>query len=266
MFSCNDSSKKEKEVENTSPPKIEKTPEEDLGKFGFKNNTQPKKNPVVSSNQLSIVIVPDDNAVEGFMYRFEKINNSWVRQGHIYQINIGKNGLAWGNGELENHVKRGFNKQEGDGKAPAGIFSFGSAFGYAKKEEASFIKMPYIQSTQTLFCVDDSQSEYYNQVVNNEDVNEDWKSAEDMLRKDDLYKWGIFVNHNTPAVSEGGSCIFIHIWRGKGKGTAGCTATTEKNILELLRWLDPKKDPKMILITKKEYPTFQKWFSLPELE
>ena len=44
---------------------------------------------------------------------------------------FGKNGLAWGKGIADNLDQRdGPVKHEGDGKAPAGIFKLGTAFGY----------------------------------------------------------------------------------------------------------------------------------------
>ena len=270
IMSCNETPKPE-EVTPT-PPVIEKlptveTPEEDLGKFGFKTGITPASNPLKKAEQLIISIVPDDKTIMGVMYKYEKKEGDWAAVGKGVLTSIGKHGLAWGKGEMDDRVMRGFKKQEGDGKAPAGIFTLGKAFGYASKEEADFIKLPYIESTDTYFCVDDVESEYYNSMVNTDDVNKDWNSAEDMLRKDGLYEWGIFVNHNnTPMAASDGSCIMIHVWRGQNKPTHGCTASAKTHIVELLKWLDPVKNPKLVQITKAEYPQMKEWFALPELE
>lgn len=264
-MSCNETPRQE---ENISSPKetlpTVETPKEDLGKFGFKEGITPASNPIKDSEQLVIVIVPDDNSINGILFQYEKKDNEWNASDNPFQVSIGKNGLAWGKGEMDERVMRGFRKQEGDGKAPAGIFSFGKAFGYAS--EADFIKLPYVKSTDTYFCVDDVNSEFYNRVVTTDEVNKDWDSAEDMLRKDELYEWGVFVNHNTPAASGDGSCILIHIWRGQGRYTAGCTASSKVNIMKLLGWIDPDKNPKIVQITKAEYPQMKEWFGLPDLQ
>jgi len=50
-------------------------------------------------------------------------------------------------------------------------------------------------------------------------------SHEDMLRPDDLYRYVLIIGYNTPKPVPGaGSCIFLHVWRGKDSSTAGCTA------------------------------------------
>ncbi len=268
MLSCNEKNNVEstipKEVDETPLPSV-KTPEEDLGKFGFKEGLSPKDNPIAESDQLVIVVVPDDETIQGVMYQFERVGENWQQEGKTILVSIGKNGLAWGKGEMDERVMRGFRKQEGDGKAPAGIFTFGKAFGYAGTEEATAFKLPYVQSTDTYFCVDDVNSAYYNSVVTTDDVNKDWNSAEDMLRKDGLYEWGVFVNHNTPADSGDGSCILMHVWRGQGKPTAGCTATSKINLLKVLHWLDPEKNPRLVQITKDGYPQMKNWFGLPDI-
>src|SRR3954453_14694300 len=100
-------------------------------------------------------------------------------------------------------------KQEGDGRSPAGIFKLGTAFGYAPASKVSWIHLPYQQCTSELQCVDDSKSSYYNSLVRASSVSKkDWNSNEDMRRPDDLYRLGVFVEHNTdPKAPGGGSCI-----------------------------------------------------------
>jgi D-alanyl-D-alanine dipeptidase len=75
-----------------------------------------------------------------------------------------------------------------------------------------------------------------------------------MRRDDVLYKYGIFVDHNSsPQISACGSCIFIHIWINKGKPTSGCTSLSEEQIVKLLHWLDIKKNPLLIQLPEKEF-------------
>lgn len=155
-------------------------------------------------------------------------------------------------------------KKEGDKKSPAGIFRFGQAFGYAEAEDVPF-QLPYVQITESQICVEDSKSRFYNQVVDANLIENDWEARESMLRKDDQYKWGIFVNHNMLPEPEGGSCIFFHLWRAPGSGTLGCTAMAEGDLLSLMEWLDPEKKPLLIQMTTSDYRSYQKKFSLPPL-
>ena len=181
----------------------------------------------------------------------------------VQPVNLGKKGLAWGRG-LQS-VKPGLQKKEGDQKSPAGIFRFGPAFGYAAANDIPPLKVPYIQVTENQICVEDEHSRFYNQIVDETRVPKDWKNRESMLRKDEQYKWGIFVNQNLPPRDEGGSCIFFHLWRAPGSGTLGCTAMTEEHILTLLQWLDPAQKPLLIQMTAEAYRDYRQKFLLPVL-
>jgi D-alanyl-D-alanine dipeptidase len=86
-----------------------------------------------------------------------------------------------------------------------------------------------------------------------------------MRRADDLYKWGIFVAHNSAAIPGAGSCIFIHVWRNPSAATVGCTAMPEENLVQLLRWLDPASDPVLIQMPRPDYTAFQRDLDLPTL-
>jgi len=70
-------------------------------------------------------------------------------------------------------------KKEGDGKSPAGVFNLTYAFGYAASKEMKGLKINYKEITAMLECIDDVKSEYYNQVINNNEVEKvDWQSSE----------------------------------------------------------------------------------------
>lgn len=209
--------------------------------------------------QLVVVRSPTATSTQASLQRFEKKGGKWKPVGGQMEVTLGRTGLAWGSGE---HAPQpGQQKKEGDGKSPSGVFSFGEIFGYAPASEVNF-KMPYVQANEALECVDDSGSEFYNQLVDNTTVQKDWTSSELMRRPDHQYKWGIMVHHNTPSVEQGGSCIFLHIWKEPGAATSGCTAMTEANLLQLLHWLDPSKSPKLLQVTEAAYPDFQKQFEL----
>jgi D-alanyl-D-alanine dipeptidase len=130
-------------------------------------------------------------------------------------------------------------KKEGDGRAPAGVFTLGSVYGYAA-EPPEGTRAPYVQVTDTWRCVDDIASTRYNEVFDSAGVTPDWSSAEDMLRDDALYTRVVVVEHNTHPVQPGsGSCIFLHVWRGPDSTTAGCTAMPLGDLEAVVGFLVP---------------------------
>ena len=170
-----------------------------------------------------------------------------------------------GQADLPPSYKTGPDKKEGDGRAPAGIFRLGNAFGYEPRHECSWIRMPYLEATRSLKCIDDVRSRYYNRLVTTgTGESSDWSSCEDMRRRDDQYRLGIVVEHNTdPVVPGRGSCIFLHIWQGPDKGTAGCTALAPENLEKIMRWLDPSAAPVFIQLPNAAYRELQAVWKLP---
>jgi L,D-peptidoglycan transpeptidase YkuD (ErfK/YbiS/YcfS/YnhG family) len=173
---------------------------------------------------------------------------------------LGRTGMAWGAGLHPTNLNTGTLKQEGDGKSPAGIFKLTRLFGYGEMES----RMDYVQADSTLYCVDDVNSAYYNQLVNTRNIKKDWSSAEDMRRTDHQYKFGVVVAYNTEEVKKGaGSCIFLHIWRSPTNSTSGCTSMTESNLLTIMQALDKKKNPVLVQMPIKEYNQLKKIYTLP---
>jgi L,D-peptidoglycan transpeptidase YkuD (ErfK/YbiS/YcfS/YnhG family) len=202
------------------------------------------------TKQLLVVTTNNWSTSSGSLQRYERDNKSWVQVGKAIDIKLGRNGLGWGLGLHEVPKDAKIMKKEGDGKAPAGIFSLKQAFGYAPFK----IDYPYEVYKETDHCVDDINSKFYNKIVDSTKIERDYKSHERMKFPKDYYKYGIVVDHN--GITEGakskrgaGSCIFIHI---KNVPTAGCTVMNESEIQEVLRWLDPTAEPLLIQGTKKD--------------
>ena len=91
--------------------------------------------------------------------------------------------------------------------------------------------------------------------------------GQDMRRADDLYRWGILVDHNAnPPVPGGGSCIFMHMWRGPGQPTVGCTAMPQADLELLLGWLDPERKPLLVQLPAVQYQKLRHRWNLPRME
>jgi L,D-peptidoglycan transpeptidase YkuD (ErfK/YbiS/YcfS/YnhG family) len=158
---------------------------------------------------------------------------------------VGRAGTGWGRGLHGDGAPAGRPgpvKVEGDGRAPAGAFRVLRAFGYEPAPPAG-TALPYQAVGASWRCVDDPASAFYNDILDADQVEVDWTSAETMRRADDLYRWVVELDHNAASgdapTPGAGSCIFLHRWAGPDDVTAGCTALAEPALVELLAWLRP---------------------------
>ncbi len=206
--------------------------------------------------QALVVTTRDWSAVDASLQLYERkdARSAWIPAGERISAVVGRNGLAWGRGVHPDPPAEGPQKREGDGKAPAGIFPLGPAFGYAPGESVPWIGLPYRRMTESSKCVDDPASAAYNRLVEEGNVRKDWNSVEDMRRSDEQYRLGIVIGHNTDPVAPGsGSCIFLHIWEKPAKGTSGCTAVSAADMEGILRRLRPEANPLLIQLPQQEY-------------
>lgn len=223
--------------------------------------------PLADAQQLIVVTTANWTAVSGTLHVFQRdARGRWTSAGADIRIVVGKSGMGWGRGLVPTVGFSGPDKQEGDGKAPAGAFALGTAFGYASPDSARWLKLAYVQATSALECVDDQGSRWYNKVLVRQSATPapDWHSSEVMRLKSDQYKWGVVVNHNTDPTTPGnGSCIFMHIWSQEGSGTVGCTAMAEPNLRLVMQWLDPRKKPVLVQLTQYHYGRLRSSWGLP---
>ena len=211
-----------------------------------------------AGEQIVLVVGNDFNSQKAVLSCFEENKRVFKP----LEVNIGKNGLGFGLGTIAlSHTDNEPIKQEGDKKAPIGIFTLDSIFGYEK--ELKF-KMPYLHATKDLICVDDSNSKYYNQIIEIKD--EEPKSFEYMKRDDGQYELGIVVGHNKEQIKERGSCIFIHVEKAKDEPTAGCASMSLEDVRKIAAWLDKSKNPILIQVTKSQLGEISKLYPKLELQ
>ena len=198
---------------------------------------------IPNTKQLIVVSTKNWLTSNGTLQRYEQTDKKWHKIGKAINIKLGRNGLGWGIGLHTTPKGAKYIKKEGDGKAPAGIFTLKQAFGY----QPFVVEYPYEVYKATDHCVDDVNSKLYNKIVDSTKVKIDYKSKEHMKFPKDYYKYGIVVNHNhideAGAAKGAGSCIFIHI---KKVPTAGCTVMPESEMKEIIKWLDADKDPLLL--------------------
>jgi L,D-peptidoglycan transpeptidase YkuD (ErfK/YbiS/YcfS/YnhG family) len=225
------------------------------------------------TQQLIVVVSPDWTSPQAHVFLCEKKGSQWERTSPVYEAVVGKKGMAPGQNSLiaglfEKAGAGVTGKKEGDMKAPAGVFEVGPLMGYADKLPFG-TQMKYTQTLASFQGVDDPHSKYYNQIVDTRDIpagSADWKSFEVMKRPDILYKWLMVIHSNPRNIPGQGSMVFMHVWRAKGKGTAGCAALDEQDLLSVFKGLDAAKHPLVVLMPLGFYKTFQTGESLPVFE
>ena len=222
-----------------------------------------------ASRQMILVRTGNWNEIHGTLQRFERTaaGERWKAVSPGEPIVVGRTGLAWGRGlHGDSSVGSGPMKHEGDGKSPAGVFSLSEVFGYAPADSMLGLGMPYVEATDNLKCVDDPENGAYNTLINAPAAGAPpWKSAEDMRRKDEAYRIGVFVDHNAGSQRRpgSGSCIFLHVWGGPDKPTVGCTAMPLERMVAVARWLDRSAQPVLVQLPESEYARLRTPWRLP---
>lgn len=161
------------------------------------------------------------------VHTFEKENGQWKKVFDPMKAVIGSGGFS-------------YNKTEGDKKSPVGAFPVFRCFG---RHENPGTRLIYTKFNDGDYWVDDVNSPYYNTYQKGPACGR-WNSAEDLYGTGEPYKYFIVIEYNTKErVAGTGSAIFMHIWRGEDMPTAGCTAVSEKDLLKIMKWLDPSLNP-----------------------
>ena len=185
-----------------------------------------------NAKQAVIVTADGYDTCEALVRTYEKGENGWKAVLAPTEASVGSSGFAAPD-----------EKEEGDGKSPSGAFGFGMCFGNMPNPGT---KLSYRQIDSNCYWVDDPASKLYN-TFQTGPADGRWKSAENLGLTGTAYDYAAVINYNTEKRIPGkGSAIFMHVWGGRGKGTAGCTAMPKDVLISVLKWLDPAKNPIII--------------------
>lgn len=125
------------------------------------------------------------------------------------------------------------NKKEGDGKTPRGTYKLGKTFGI---NENPGTHLAYIQIDKNYYWVDDSNSQYYNKMINIKNTKKDWKSAEHLIEYRKEYEYAIEIMYNEDGIRGKGSAIFLHCI-GDKEYTGGCIAIKKEYLIKIIKGL-----------------------------
>lgn len=139
--------------------------------------------------------------------------------------------------------------KEGDNKTPIGIFKLGIAFGI---NDNPGTELTYIKVNENMYWVDDSNSKFYNKlveiiddnIIKNENLEYiqiykeeiDWNTAEHLIKENIKYKYVVNIKYNQKCEKGKGSAIFLHC--SDGMPTSGCIAISEEKLREILINID----------------------------
>lgn len=164
-----------------------------------------------------IIFVAGEGVTAKLSMYTQQPNGCWIKNLAAEGF-IGRNGLG--------------KTKEGDGKTPTGIFPLQQAFGIERNPGT--IKN-YTRVNRHHYWVDDLNSQYYNQLVRDDHVKKDWKSAEHLANYKIQYAFSLVIGYNAECVKGVGSGIFLHC--SANKPTAGCVAVPQNTMISILKEL-----------------------------
>ena len=217
--------------------------------------------------QLVVVTAENWESGRGRMQWFWRNAGEWIPVlDEQRPVLLGKSGLAWGKGLLPEALPAGARfKVEGDGRSPAGVFAIGRVFGYAPDPPPG-TRLAYRQVTEWDCWVEDGSNPLYNRhvVIDPSRGVPVWYAKERMRSGDHAHSLKLEIRHNADPPQPGmGSAIFFHIRRGPDRSTAGCTTMKEEDLVALVRWLDPRALPHLVLLPRADYQALKAAWGLP---
>jgi len=215
--------------------------------------------------QIILGIADSWDATEAQLTGYVRVNGQWEMDLFPWDTRLGANGMAWGRG-LHPVPEGARSKVEGDGRAPAGAFRLGDAYGYTASIEKQ-APLQYHQVTESDLWVEDASSPHYNRHLKLEmPPQTEWEKKQQMRQNDPAHRLKLFIHHNAyPDIQPGsGSAIFFHVWRDDGKrATAGCTVMPYEQLAALIRWVHPDRKPVFVLLPRSVYRDVREAWDLP---
>jgi L,D-peptidoglycan transpeptidase YkuD (ErfK/YbiS/YcfS/YnhG family) len=185
---------------------------------------------VHDATQVISVTTPHYGSTHASVQAFAKSAHGWRRVAGPWSAWIGRNGFAPPGA-----------KREGDGKAPSGSFKFSFFFGVDPKP--SGVRFRWRHAALYDVWDDDPASPRYNTWVDTRrhPAGRDPEPLHVQPSYDDV----AVIAYNTARVPGRGSAIFLHVTHHSP--TSGCVALPRHELLWLLRWLDPRDHPRIIM-------------------
>jgi L,D-peptidoglycan transpeptidase YkuD (ErfK/YbiS/YcfS/YnhG family) len=185
---------------------------------------------VGSARQVISVLADGYGQTTATFTAYERDGTGWTQVFGPWTANVGFSGFAPPDA-----------KREGDGRTPSGSYPFDFFFGV---EANPGVKFPWrdVIGTQIVWD-DDSSSPHYNEWVDT--TTGDAGAGPEPMYNRPAYNYGAVIAYNTARTPGLGSAIFLHV--STGGSTAGCVSLPQGQLLDVLRWLDPAQQPRIVM-------------------
>ena len=181
------------------------------------------------AGQLITVTARSHSATTARLVAFRRARHRWVRVFGPWTARVGYNGIAAPG-----------SKREGDGRTPSGSYRFGFFFGVLPDPG---VAGTYRRVRRYDVWDDDPSSRLYNLWVDSRKHNPG--SNPEPLDRRPVYDYAVVIDYNSARVPGLGSAIFLHV--GTGGATAGCVSLPQRELVDLLRWLRPRRSPRIVI-------------------
>jgi L,D-peptidoglycan transpeptidase YkuD (ErfK/YbiS/YcfS/YnhG family) len=188
---------------------------------------------VGNARQVISVVASGYGTSSATLQAFEKTGSTWHRVFGPWSAHVGRHGFA-PPGE----------KREGDLRTPTGSYGFSFFFGVRANPGVRYEWRPVTGSY--IVWDDDPSSARYN--LWSDVRHDDAGRNPEPMDNTPAYNYAAVIAYNTSRTPGRGSAIFFHV--STGGGTAGCVSLPTSQLLDVFRWMDPAKSPRIIMGTE----------------
>jgi L,D-peptidoglycan transpeptidase YkuD (ErfK/YbiS/YcfS/YnhG family) len=189
-----------------------------------------------SSTQLITVVARAASSTRATLQRWRRSGGCWRRVGRSATAWVGERGVS-------------ANRREGDRTTPAGVFGFGRVV-YGVGPDPG-VRYPYRRVVCGDWWVEDPRSPHYNRFrhVRCGTTPPFRVTTGDLAASPTAYRhFAVIAFNMDPVVPGRGSGIFLHA--STGRPTVGCVSLPLRELVTVLRWLDPARRPLIAIGTR----------------
>lgn len=191
---------------------------------------EPRLADVGGASQAVVVTAAAYGDTSATLTAYERVAGAWKLAFGPWTARVGTGGLAPPGA-----------KREGDGRTPSGVYGFDFFFGVAADPGVQF---PFRRvASRSIVWDDDPSSPLYNEWVDS--GTQPAGADPEPMYVTPAYDYGAVIAYNTARTPGLGSAIFLHV--STGGPTAGCVSLPAAQLLQVLRWLDPARQPRIVL-------------------
>jgi L,D-peptidoglycan transpeptidase YkuD (ErfK/YbiS/YcfS/YnhG family) len=189
------------------------------------------------ARQVIVVTAADWRTSYGSLELWRKRSTGWTKQA-TFKARLGWSGFNWGT-----------QRRQGDGSTPAGTYTITRAFGLSADPGTD---LPYKNVGRGDYWVYDRSCPSTYNTFQRYSSKRCWSTsrAEKLTAYGKQYEAAAIINFNIPSATRRadtakGGGIFLHV-NGPGS-TSGCVTLSRRDLLGVLRWLDPDLKPRIVM-------------------